>query len=241
MQYQASFTWARLLSPVPGFTLGTNGIGPIGDQNATRAHESGYGPDTYIRPLRFVFSGIYNLPSPAQSHRLLADTLGGWSLATSTLIQDGQQASITYNNTASAYGEPPDRASYAPGCNKNHVSTAGSISHRVNNYINEDCFTAPAYIVDSGGTEDARGYGDTPSGILREPDQSTVDISLGKSLQVHWPKEGANVQLRLDFFNALNHPNFAVPDSEYGDAKFGRITDTSTNPRVIQFSLKYAF
>ena len=241
LQYQASFTWARLLSPVPGFTLGTNGIGPIGDQNATRAHESGYGPDTYIRPLRFVFSGIYNLPSPAQSHRLLADTLGGWSLATSTLIQDGQQASITYNNTASAYGEPPDRASYAPGCNKNHVSTAGSISHRVNNYINEDCFTAPAYIVDSGGTEDARGYGDTPSGILREPDQSTVDISLGKSLQVHWPKEGANVQLRLDFFNALNHPNFAVPDSEYGDAKFGRITDTSTNPRVIQFSLKYAF
>jgi hypothetical protein len=242
LQYQASFTWSRLLSPVPGFTIGSNEIGPIGDQTATRAHESGYGPDYNMRPLRFVLSVFYALPSPAKSHTLLADTLGGWSLATATLVQDGQQGSITITNTNNAYGITADRASYAPGCNKNTVSTPGSISSRVKNgkYINTACFVEPAVLNPSVDPQ-ATGFGNTPNGILREPDQANIDLSLSKSLQVNWPKEGASVQLRSDFFNALNHPNFGEPNSVAGTGTFGVITGMSTNPRVIQFSLKYAF
>jgi hypothetical protein len=239
LQYQASFTWTRLLSPVPGFTIGSNEISPSGDQNNLHVHSPGYGPDFNIRPLRFVLSAFYILPSPAKSHTLLANTLGGWSLATATLVQDGQQAGIGYNNLNNVYGVNGDRASYAPGCDKNHVSTAGSISHRVNNYINSACFTSPAIIGDDGiGT----GFGNTPNGILREPDQADIDLSLGKSVQVHWPKEDASVQFRTDFFNALNHPNFAGPNNAASSpAVFGQITSMSTNPRVIQFSLRYAF
>jgi hypothetical protein len=238
LQYQASFTWARLLSPVPGFTIGSNEIAPTGDQNALRAHESGYGPDYNMRPLRFSLSAYYSLPSPPKSHTLLSDTLGGWSLATATLVQDGQQAAIDYSNTNNVYGITSDRASYAAGCTKNNVSTRGSISHRVNNYINSACFTTPAIIGDDGiGT----GFGNTPNGILRDPDQADIDLSLSKSYAVNWPKEGASVQLRSDFFNALNHPNFGAPNSEYGDAAFGTITAMSTNPRVIQFALRFSF
>jgi len=238
LQYQASFTWARLLSPVPGFTIGSNEIAPTGDQNALRAHESGYGPDYNMRPLRFSLSAYYSLPSPPKSHTLLSDTLGGWSLATATLVQDGQQAAIDYSNTNNVYGITSDRASYAAGCTKNNVSTRGSISHRVNNYINSACFTTPAIIGDDGiGT----GFGNTPHGILRDPDQADIDLSLSKSYAVNWPKEGASVQLRSDFFNALNHPNFGAPNSEYGDAAFGTITAMSTNPRVIQFALRFSF
>ena len=32
------------------------------------------------------------------------DALGGWSIATATVIQDGQQSSILYNNIYNAYG-----------------------------------------------------------------------------------------------------------------------------------------
>ena len=238
LQYQASFTWSRLLSPVPGFTIGSNEIGPTGDQTALRAHESGYGPDYNMRPLRFVLSAVYAFPSPAKSHTLLADTLGGWSVATATVVQDGQQAAITFNNTNNAYGITADRASYAPGCNTNNVSTPGSISHRVNNYINTACFVAPAVIGDDGV---ATGFGNTPNGILREPDQANIDLSLSKTELVHWPKEGASVQLRADFFNALNHPNFGEPNNAAGTGTFGVITGMSTNPRVIQFALKFAF
>ncbi len=240
LQFQAAYTWNRLLSPVPGFTTGSNEFGPTGEQTDLRAHNPGYGPDYNVRPERFVLSAYYALPSPARSNPFLADTLGGWSIATATVVQDGQQSSITFNNIYNAYGITSDRASYAPGCTAKDVSTKGSLSHRVDNYINTACFAAPAVIGDDGI---ATGFGNTPNGILREPDQADVDLTLSKSQQVHWPKEGASVQFRADFFNALNHPNFAGPDNAYTTtpSAFGTITSMSTNPRVIQLALRFSF
>ncbi len=240
LQYQAAFTWERLLSPVPGFTTGSNEFGPTGDQTALRAHQSGYGPDYNVRPLRFVLSAVYSLPSPAASHRLLAGTLGGWNLATATVVQDGQQSSILYNNIFNAYGIPSDRASYKPGCTAKNVATSGSISSRVDNYINKDCFQAPA-VLDASVDPQATGFGNTPNGILREPDQADVDLSLSKTFLANWPKEGSGVQLRADFFNALNHPNFAGPNNSASTTTFGKITAMSTNPRVIQLALRVSF
>jgi hypothetical protein len=240
LQFQAAYTWNRLLSPVPGFTTGSNEFGPTGEQTDLRAHNPGYGPDYNVRPERFVLSAYYALPSPARSNPFLADTLGGWSVATATVVQDGQQSSITFNNIYNAYGITSDRASYAPGCTAKDVSTKGSLSHRVDNYINTACFAAPAVIGDDGI---ATGFGNTPNGILREPDQADVDLTLSKSQQVHWPKEGASVQFRADFCNALNHPNFAGPDNAYTTtpSAFGTITSMSTNPRVIQLALRFSF
>ena len=107
LQYQASFTWARLLSPVPDFTTGTNTVGPSGDQNNLRA---GYGPDQNIRPLRFVLALYYSLPGPSPSHHLLAAAVGGWTASIATVIQDGHQVAIGYTNTDSVYGINVDRA-----------------------------------------------------------------------------------------------------------------------------------
>ena len=240
-QYQASYTWDRLLSPVPGFTTGSNEFGPSGDQTALRAHQSGYGPDYNVRPQRFVLSAYYALPSPPHSHPFLESAIGGWSLATATVVQAGQESSITFNNIYNAYGITSDRASYAPGCTAKNVATKGSMDSRVNNYyINTACFTAPPVI---GADGVATGFGNTPNGILREPDQADIDLSLSKTFLVHWPREAAGLQFRSDFFNALNHPNFAGPDNAYtttGSA-FGKITAMSTNPRVIQLALRYSF
>lgn len=239
-QYQAAYTWQRLLSPVPGFTTGSNEFGPSGDQTALRAHQSGYGPDYNIRPQRFVLSAYYAIPTPMKSNRFLANTLGGWGLATATVVQAGQESSISFNNIYNAYGITSDRASYAPGCTAKNVSTHGSTSSRVNNYINTSCFTAPPVIGDDGV---ATGFGDTPNGILHDPDQAVVDLALSKNQKLHWPNEAANVQFRADFFNALNHPNFAAPDSAYTTtpSAFGTITSMSTNPRVIQLALRVSF
>ena len=108
----------------------------------------------------------------------------------------------------------------------------------MNNYINTACFRAPAVIGDDGiGT----GFGDTPNGILREPDQADIDLSLSKTFPVRWPREDAGLQLRSDLFNALNHPNFAGPNNAASSTTFGKITAMSTNPRVIQLALKFSF
>jgi hypothetical protein len=110
----------------------------------------------------------------------------------------------------------------------------------VDNYINKACFQAPA-VLDPSVDATAAGFGNTPNGILRYPDQADADLSLSKSQQVNWPKEGASVQFRADFFNTLNHPNFAGPNNAFGTATFGKIMYMSTNPRVVQFALKFSF
>jgi hypothetical protein len=239
-QYQASYTWLRLLTPVPGFTTGSNEFGPSGEQDNLRAHNPGYGPDYNVRPQRFVLSAYYALPRPARSHPLLANTLGGWNVSTVAVVQDGQQVSIGYNNINNVYGITDDRASYATGCTATNLPTPGPISHRVNNYINSACLAAPAVVGDDGI---ATGFGNTPNGVLRGPAASNIDFSLSKSQKVPWPQEGASVQFRADFFNALNHPNFALPDLTYNTtpSAFGTITSMSTNPRVIQFALRFSF
>ncbi len=238
LQYQAAFTWARLLSPVPDFSTGTNVTGPSGDQVDLR---KGYGPDQNIRPARFVLSLVYNLPGPSNAHHLLATAIGGWSVATATLIQDGRQESIGYTNTNNVYGENTDRASFAPGCTAKDLPTKGPVGSRINGYVNSKCLSTPAVIGDDGIATD---YGNTPNGVLRGVDQVNADISLGKTFQARWPKEGANATFRADFFNAFNHPNFGDPNLAYTGptaSAFGTITTMSTNPRIVQFSIKLGF
>jgi hypothetical protein len=251
LQYQASFTWASLLSPVPGETLGNNS-GPSGDQRALRAHESGYGPDPYLRPLRFVFAAVYSLPGPNKSHRFLAETLGNWNASTVTVAQDGNPLSLSYSNTNNVYGITTDRPSYAPGCTAKSLPTAGSVDQRVNNYVKTSCLTTPAVIGSDGM---ATGFGNTSTGIIRGPGQFNIDLSLNKSFPIRWPREGAILQFRTDFFNFANHPNFAVPNLGFqpcpttdpthcatsSGSAFGTITALSTNPRIIQFALRLGF
>jgi hypothetical protein len=238
LQYQASFTWARLLSPVPAFSTGTNTTGPSGDQNNLLA---GYGPDQNIRPLRFVLSLVYNLPKFESSDWFIRDTIGGWSVSTVTLLQDGRQVGLGYTNTNSVYGETVDRPSYAVGCTADNLPTKGSNGHRaLSGWINSSCLTTPAVV---GSDGKALGFGNTPNGVLRGPGQTAVDISLAKTVLGHWPRDGAALTFRTDFFNAPNHPNFGMPGLNYTptSSAFGYITAMSTNPRVIQFSLKLMY
>ncbi|MES2391154.1 MAG: carboxypeptidase regulatory-like domain-containing protein [Acidobacteriota bacterium] len=244
LQYQAAYTWTRLLTPVPGYTIGTNAYGPAGDQNHWHTHDPGYGPEPFIRPNRFVLSALYHLPSPRNAHSFLGETLGGWVASTVFVAQDGPQLSIGYTNTNSVYGISSDRASYAVGCDKNGVATPGNVEQRLNNYINAKCFTAPAAAMfNSNDDPTALGFGNTPTGILKGPGQYNADISVIKAWQLTWPKDGANVQFRTDFFNATNHPNFASPSTGFavGSSSFGVISSTLGNPRIMQFALRLAF
>jgi hypothetical protein len=235
LQYQASYTWARFLTPEPGILLGTNYSFLYGDQNNLRA---GYGPDPSMRPQRFVLSAFYALPGPGKAHPVLAYTLGGWNVSAVALAQSGHQLGFEYGNVYNAYGISNDRPSFAAGKTASCLPTSGSVSNRVNNYINSACLTTPTVI---GADGLATGFGNTPNGVLRGPDQTNIDLSLSKSLQVHWPNEAAALQIRGDIFDLLNHPNFSDPSVAYGGPAFGQITSMSSNPRVVQFSLRYSF
>jgi hypothetical protein len=69
----------------------------------------------------------------------------------------------------------------------------------------------------------------------------TSDLSLVKQFLLSNVHEGVNLELRLEAFNAFNHPVFGTPDTTVGDDTFGQISYTSVGPRQCQLALKVSF
>jgi len=55
--------------------------------------------------------------------------------------------------------------------------------------------------------------------------------------------EGKNLQLRFEFFNAMNHANFDPPTTTVNGGTFGRVTTANQNlqnARQIQLGLRFS-
>jgi len=93
-------------------------------------------------------------------------------------------------------------------------------------------------------------FGDSGLGILLGPGQFNFDVSLIKSTRI---TEKSTLQIRAEFFNFFNHPQFSPLDPSTGTggtvsslpqplvAGQGTITSTSVNPRIIQLGAKFIF
>ncbi|MGA3089656.1 MAG: carboxypeptidase regulatory-like domain-containing protein [Terriglobales bacterium] len=91
-----------------------------------------------------------------------------------------------------------------------------------------------------------RTYG-VPRNLLRGPSVTNLDIALAKNTSI---TERCKLEFRAEFFNALNHTEFAQPTiadgaSNIDSPTFGQITNTGTfrgaTPRIGQFALRLTF
>jgi hypothetical protein len=237
LQAQLSYTFSKELVDAYQFATGFGGGGTVlGNQN--NPHQS-YGPEFYVRPHRFVANYTYELPGPQNRTSFEGQLLGGWALSGVVTMQAGHFLTVTYGNGNSVYGIFSDRASLSGTCRPNQYVHSGGVSSHLTDYINASCFSAPA--VFSSDDPNALGFGNAGVGILEGPGQNDWDMAILKKFPVRWPREGAFIEFRSEFFNAFNHTQFADPDSNYGDPTFGQITSTSVNSRIIQFALKLMF
>ena len=246
LQFLASYTWDRSLTADNNYSTGPNGGLPVGDQNDPRQR---YGPDGFVRPQRFVVSYQYDLPSPANRTSLKGRTLGGWAVAGVTTIQAGQFMTITQQNVTNAFGiDAPlqDRPQMASGCTNAQLATPGSVTDRIDNFLNINCVTSPPVITADGGT----AFGNIGVGAVRGPDQRNFDIVVLKNTRL---TERVGLDFRAELFNAFNTPQFANPNNLNAGASisgtfmpdptatFGHITATNVNPRLIQLGMKLNF
>jgi hypothetical protein len=239
LQFLASYTWAKQLLTDYGTATSPNGGVSIGNQLDPRAR---YGPDPYIRPQRFVVSYVYEPPFFQHSGALVRNTLGGWKLAGVTTIQAGHPLAVLDTNASNLYGisgPDSDFAELSPSCTLSQVNTSGSVQSKINNFINQSCFSGVPYPIISadGGT----AFGNTRPGIVHGPAQNNTDLSLIKNISLRWPNEKAGVEFRAEMFNAFNHPQFADPNIDVDLPGFGFITNTAVAPRIVQFALKLMF
>ena len=109
---------------------------------------------------------------------------------------------------------------------------------KLNGYFNASCFTTPPIIgADGIGT----AFGNSATGIVDGPGQANLDLALSKTVMVNWPIEKSSFQFRAEFFNTLNHPQFANPDTNFTSPTFGVISSTAVNARVGQLALRFTF
>ena len=88
-------------------------------------------------------------------------------------------------------------------------------------------------------TPSSPAYGNAGRNILRGPGSINIDTGLSRSFQ--WGSaETRRLQIRSEFFNALNHTNFGLPVHSTDSPALGTITSAAPG-RVIQLGARLEF
>ncbi len=247
--FQAAYTYSKSIDATStGNTAFNTAYNDQSNINASR------GLSDYDRPHRLTVSYVYDLPFYEHSTGFTHTALGGWGLSGVTIFQSGTPFSIFDSSAGTAFlgqgSTPLLGASLAPGASVASGLSTGRIQQRINGYLNPTAFAAAPQLYPTQCLSDPNfcttGFGDLGRNIYRGPFQQNWDASIIKHFQI---KERQDLRFTADFFNVWNHVNFANPavtDIETYLASptnnpFGKIVNTKGTPRLIQFSLRYAF
>jgi len=108
----------------------------------------------------------------------------------------------------------------------NQIASSGLSTHTLAEYFNTAAFVslpAGSYIFGNAGRDTIRG-----------PSFANLDASLFKNFII---KERFKLQVRGEFFNVANHPNYGQPGTSLGAATFGTITSLASNANMRQGQL----
>lgn len=228
LQFLASYTYSRSIDYISGnSTAGNEFVAAPGDQQNLASMR---GPSDFDRPHRFVISGLYDLPNFYKGGSGFAKSaINGWEATGIFTIQSGAPFSVVCTSGATLYNRGDLVAGQSP-----YVD--GSTENKLNNYFNTAAF--------AGSCTNTAPYGTSGRNIIRGPHQRDVDLGIIKNFAI---TERQKLQFRTEFFNAFNYANFANPNNTIVSGvalnlqTTGKITSTSTGPRIIQFALKYSF
>jgi hypothetical protein len=242
--FQAAYTFSKALDATSTGNTAFNTA-----YNDESRISNSYGLADFDRTHRLTVSYRYDLPFFAHASGLSHKVLGGWTISGITTAQSGQPFSVNDSGAGSAFianglAFGTLGASLAPGATIQSAHTSGSVQHRLDGYLNINNFTTAPLADPAGCALDPNacttGFGDLRRNLYRGPFQQNWDFSLIKNFSI---TEQQQLRFQTDFFNIWNHANFANPaatDIENPGA-FAKIVSTVGNPRLIQFSLRYAF
>jgi hypothetical protein len=258
LQFLATYVWSKSIddSSIPGNAGGTGGGAapkPLDPNNLKLARSV----SQYNIPQVFQFSYVYQLPFGRGKHfgakmnRVLDAIIGGWQTNGIWRFDDGQPLWVTLssgNNPLPGYGGQAPQLVGTPKANSKSkwflpLAQGGGY------FANPQVFQEPAEYT----------LGDAPRTLpwMHLPGTANADLSLFKEFSMNRLREGMHLELRTEWFNAFNHPQFGNINSSvawtgyntitgqggtWNNSTFGQITGPDANsPRVIQMALKLYF
>jgi len=210
-----AYTWSKITDDIDG----PAGSSPIQDIYNLQAE---HGIASYDVPHRFVANYVYRLPIGSHGRFLtqmpvVSKAIGGWELSGVTEFQVGLPMAVTQSNGLGGF----------TGTQRPNQIGAAALprdERTITEWFNTDAFTAaPAYIA-----------GTAPRFPLYGPGINNWDVSLMRNVPI---RERIRLQLRGEFYNAMNHPNFKNPNTTLGNVNYGKIT-SDNGPRTIELALR---
>lgn len=225
LDLNVSYTFSKFLSNGEGAQGGfyANGGLELGSNNYQdvynlRAEKSVDSADT---PHSLVVNYNYELPFGRGKWigsgwgRPMNAVLGGWSWSGIFNAKTGLPISITEGSNSN-YGVTGVGGAGSNGTSQRpNVKPGVSLippNQSINNWINALAFVQPAQFT----------YGNAPRYFsnLRGPSFYNWDMAVHKT----WPfAESKRVELRFEMYNALNHPNYYLPNGDLSSKNFGKI------------------
>jgi carboxypeptidase family protein len=219
----AAYTWSKLLTNNPQDRS-------LGVADAYNLNQN-YGLSTLNTPQILILSYIYDLPFYKNSRGLVGRVLGGWEFSGITNFQSGQSTTVTQSGT-----DPfATAANNNSGLNLARGDTAqlrpDVIGDPHGPKTSAEFFNTAAFVTAVGH------FGTERPGTILGPGFQRWDLSLIKNIKF---TERANLQLRLDAFNAFNHGSPNGVDTNIASSTFGRVNGWH-DPRTLQISGKVRF
>jgi hypothetical protein len=224
IQFRNSITYGRVFS-LTSQALDVNDSSTNGDtlQNPFD-HAANWGPADFDIPFRYVLNGIFSMPTGSHAvfnNHLASMVLGGWAASPVYTWQSGQPLTPA---------DSTDIANSGATNRPNQLCASGQgAPHTVAKWFNTACFAAQTQYT----------YGNASKGSIRSPGRNNLNLSVQRNFGVpRW--EGANLNLRIESFNTLNHPQYSNPNVTVGSTAFGTITSAQAM-RQVQIAARITF
>jgi hypothetical protein len=199
-----------------------------------------YGPSPWDVPNRVSASFNYEQPGLNGGQGFVGHASSGWGLSGTSIYQTGYPFTVF---TGAAY----NGANYVAGADA-HVTQTGDYLANGDNFsypnvgsyqqgtsrsaYTTGVFSAAQFTVPTAGTN-----GNERPGAFRNPAFIQTDMTLYKNTHI---SERLVFQVRFEFYNLFNHPNFQNLQGDLSQGNFGQVT-AQTLPRWWQIGGKLSF
>jgi hypothetical protein len=215
--FDGNWTWSHSIDDAsdPGATLNETNL-PQNVYNLAEEKAS----SSFDHRHRAVVSFIYQIPLPKDSKGWKRALFGDWQASGNFTAQSGAPFTVNISSDQANIGAGPAQRPNVSGSPNGGPRTPQQ-------WFNTSVFSLPTLYT----------FGNAPRNAVVGPGLQELDFAFQKDILL---REPAKLQFRAEAYNALNHPNFNIPNRIAFSANFGSIS-SAQDARQLQFALKLAF
>ena len=259
--FLANYTYSKSLDDLPfgeGVSGFDNGYSTL-PFNAPGRHQMDYGPSSFDHTHVFTGSYVWHSPTVKNSNRFLRYLLDDYEIGGIVSAASGRPITVLQGTELSSTGIGQDRGTFISGVDPYSSAGCTGVTAKCVSWLNVNAFMSTAQLK-TGCTTFGPGcllptFGNVGKNVLRLPRTSDWDVQISKYFNF---TERFKLQLRVEYFNVLNHPNFAPEsistgtvngtdqisafDKLNGNSAFGTFrAGQAADPRVAQLAAKFFF